>query len=159
MTGLVALLYVLGWALTIGAALWAYSQARRTRDDISGRMDRMAAAGREHSEASQADRERWEEYGRAGAGLEGQAATDYVAADSPRHHQVLADADAKRDAVTRANVIEGPRWTVLDFDHMPMTALRWVASGEVAAFRRQGGLALIGVTVSMIASVWSLYLP
>lgn len=159
MTGLVAVLYVLGWALTIGAALWAYVQAKRTRDDIGGRMDRIAAAEREHSEVTQAVQERSKEYGRAGAGLEGQAATDYMAANSARHRQQLADADAARDAIKRANVIEGRRPTYGELENLSMLALRWLASGEVAAFRRQGLLAVIGVTVSMIASVWSLYLP
>ena len=138
---LVAVLYLLGAALTAGGVLIGYRQAIRQKRHL----DELAAL-------SAADREPdfVETFGLARAG-EVEEVTAQVAARAAR--------EAELEAALRAVGIEDrpPTWNDM---RLPVAywSKRSALADTVASFKTGGLVALSGLVVSTIASVWSLYL-
>lgn len=118
---LVAVLYVVGALLTIGAALWAYVVARSRRS----RIDRAVSRAR---------------------------AVDKGAPQTEAQKEALA-----REIRALGG---GMELTIADFDQRFFAILNErLLVQEIAGFWRQGVVALLGIAVGRVASVWALYLP
>lgn len=138
----VAVLYVIGAVVTALGVVLAY---RRARQDLR-RLEEVASLHESHD-----DTDPVEDFEAARAGDE-----DLLAA---REVQRAADQDELDRAVEAAGIPSGaPRWKDLSLP-MEYWAKRSAQRDAVASFRSGGLVALAGLAISTVASVWSLYLP
>lgn len=142
MRELVAVLYVVGGLVTATGVVLAFRRARR---DLR-RLDGVASLHESHVEQDPAD-----DFEAAVSGDEAVVA----------EHNLLRDTQqAELDrAVEDAGIRSGPP-SYNDF-RLPMEywAKRSALRDAVASFRTGGLVALVGLAISTVASVWSLYLP
>lgn len=142
MRELVAGLYVVGGILTALGVVLAYRRARR---DLR-RLERVAALHESH-----ADSDPLEDYEATLAGE-----NEGVAARKALRERQQEDLN---QAVADAGVTGGaPEWKDLQLP-MEYWAKRSALRDAVASFRSGGLIALAGLAISTVASVWSLYLP
>lgn len=137
----VAVLYVVGAVVTAVGVLIAYRRARR---DLR-RLEDVAELHESHD-----DPDLVEDFDNAVGGRDGQvdARKDRRAAEQEELAQALADAGI-RDGMPRYKDMRLP---------MEYWAKRSALRDAVASFRTGGLVALTGLAISTVASVWSLYL-
>lgn len=142
MRELVAVLYVVGAVVTVVGVLLAYRRARR---DLR-RLEHVATLHESH-----ADPNLVENYEAVRQGDD-----QSVAAQAERR---AADQDELKRALVVAGIVgEPPSFKDMDFP-LEYWARRSALRDAIASFRSGGLVALAGVLVSTVASVWSLYLP
>ncbi len=142
MRELVAVLYVVGTVVTAVGVLLAYRRARR---DLR-RLEKVDALHESHADPNPID-----DYEAVLAGDD-----EAVAARAKRR---TADQDELRRALEMAGIAsEPPRYKDLGLP-LEYWAKRSALRDAIASFRSGGLVALAGVLVSTVASVWSLYLP
>lgn len=165
MTALVAALYVLGALLTIGAAVWAYFQARSVGSEIEGLVERLRqkefARQRTQEDKEKLDNNRHGPF--VGDDAEQQRATidqelAKVRSELARQDAEIREVQTELDAAEQKALRKQTRMHRGDSQRLPMLTVMWVAAAEVQTFRKQGLVALVGIVISTVASVWSLYL-
>jgi hypothetical protein len=139
---LVAALYVVGAVVTAAGVLLAYRRARR---DLR-RLDGVASLHESHE-----DLDPTAEFDAALLG-------DEEAPEAGKLGRGAQQAELDR-AVKEAGIQTGPP-TIKDFS-LPMEywAKRSALRDAVESFRSGGLVALTGLAISTLASIWSLYLP
>jgi hypothetical protein len=138
---LVAMLYVVGAVVTTAGVLLAYHRARR---DLR-RLDGVASLHESHEDLDST------------AEFEA-ALLDKEAPEAGKLRRGAQQAELNR-AVKEAGIQTGPP-TIKDFS-LPMEywAKRSALRDAVESFRSGGLVALVGLAISTLASIWSLYLP
>jgi hypothetical protein len=142
MRGFVAGLYVVGALVTMAGVALAY---RRARKDLR----RLEAVGALHE--SHDDPDLVEDYADITAGEDARVAA--------RKAQRAAEQSTLQDALDGVGITGGPvRYKDM---RLPMEywAKRSALRDAVASFKSGGLVAIVGVVMSTVASVWSLYLP
>jgi hypothetical protein len=142
MRAFVAGLYVVGALVTMAGVAIAYRRARR---DLR-RLEAVDALHESHD-----DPDLVEDYANIAAGEDAKVAA--------RNAQRAAEQSALEEALDGAGITGGPvRYKDM---RLPMEywAKRSALRDAVASFKTGGLVAIVGVVVSTVASVWSLYLP
>lgn len=135
------MLYVVGAVVTAAGVLLAYRRARRD-------LRHLDAVDRLHESHGDLD-------------LAAEFETALADEDTPEARQVRRDAEkAALDRAVKEAGIQAQVPTIKDFS-LPMEywAKRSALRDAVYSFRSGGLIALAGLAISTVASIWSLYLP
>ena len=117
------------------------------------RIKRLGNAERKHESDLAAENERWEKE------IDPFRPDGFPAEDAVQaHFSTVRRIEAKLEAVKKRISAGLPPWTVWHLTNLNLLSMRDLAAAEIIGFRRQGSLALVGIVISTVASVWSVYL-